>query len=450
MIYEKNSQNIIKKQTGIREQSGFSLIHILVVIFVLMVIWGAVRLGRSLFVKSQPLIDYVAMSNELSRPEDFDPNQNAWPDLKIAFDNLIDMPNDLTPVYKLWPDDMNQAQLKLAADWLSQNEKTIPLLTLAAAKKYSWHPVESKSNRMGDIWLPELRSYRTSAQFLTVKAKFLAVDNDLPASLGLLQTTYKIGSFLTGHKSLIEQLVGISVRHLALNASIEVIYYTNPSEQMLADFQKAISQIKSEYPSTLTFESERLLFLDELQRGFDDEKSIWAMMENIKSAYDVDSNNITKESTLEVYEEAYAYINSVIDKTPFEFEKIGAEEQILRIAKKNPFVHLVMPAFLQVIRLSSRCSAQADALILILAIERFKIQNGIYPDSLYALENAGFIDKIPLDPFSPNPLVYRKTGDSFILYSFAEDMDDDGGKHNEKWTDGDYVFWPVQKNAVNE
>ena len=42
--------------------------------------------------------------------------------------------------------------------------------------------------------------------------------------------------------------------------------------------------------------------------------------------------------------------------------------------------------------------------------------------------------------------MYKRTDESFVLYSFGSDFDDDGGKPS-KWghgdEGGDQVFWPV-------
>ncbi|MFA5291878.1 MAG: hypothetical protein WC496_02460 [Phycisphaerae bacterium] len=59
--------------------------------------------------------------------------------------------------------------------------------------------------------------------------------------------------------------------------------------------------------------------------------------------------------------------------------------------------------------------------------------------------------KMPFDVYRNGPLTYRKTDTGFILYSFSEDRDDDGGKMGVSkegkpymWnSEGDAVFWPV-------
>ena len=69
------------------------------------------------------------------------------------------------------------------------------------------------------------------------------------------------------------------------------------------------------------------------------------------------------------------------------------------------------------------------------------------------LFEAGYLKKLPMDPYSDSPLVYKKTDDDFILYSVGYDFEDDGGEvyrdnkgRVRPWGDeGDAVFWPVRK-----
>ncbi len=59
--------------------------------------------------------------------------------------------------------------------------------------------------------------------------------------------------------------------------------------------------------------------------------------------------------------------------------------------------------------------------------------------------------KLPMDPYSDGPLVYRKTESGFLLYSLGINLTDDGGKLGigrdskpRMWMDnGDWIFWPV-------
>ena len=62
-----------------------------------------------------------------------------------------------------------------------------------------------------------------------------------------------------------------------------------------------------------------------------------------------------------------------------------------------------------------------------LALKLFKNRTGEYPENLEALV-PGILGKIPLDPFTGAPLVYRRDGPGFIVYSLGSNERDDGGR----------------------
>jgi len=61
-----------------------------------------------------------------------------------------------------------------------------------------------------------------------------------------------------------------------------------------------------------------------------------------------------------------------------------------------------------------------------IALERFKLAHGNYPDSLNVLAPE-FIQALPNDIIGGQPLKYRRTKDSFVLYSVGWNEKDDGG-----------------------
>lgn len=52
-------------------------------------------------------------------------------------------------------------------------------------------------------------------------------------------------------------------------------------------------------------------------------------------------------------------------------------------------------------------------------------RNGFYPDSLAGLQSVGW--PVPLDYYTGQPLIYRRQGEGFMLYSVGPDLKDDGG-----------------------
>ena len=65
--------------------------------------------------------------------------------------------------------------------------------------------------------------------------------------------------------------------------------------------------------------------------------------------------------------------------------------------------------------------------ITAVALKRFQLKHGQFPDSLSAL-CPEFLAAVPVDPMDGNPLRYRKNDDgTYLLYSVGEDGVDDGG-----------------------
>jgi hypothetical protein len=65
--------------------------------------------------------------------------------------------------------------------------------------------------------------------------------------------------------------------------------------------------------------------------------------------------------------------------------------------------------------------------ITAIALKRFQLQNGIFPEKLSEL-TPEFLSSVPLDPIDGKPLRYKKNSDgTFLLYSIGDNDVDDGG-----------------------
>jgi hypothetical protein len=62
-----------------------------------------------------------------------------------------------------------------------------------------------------------------------------------------------------------------------------------------------------------------------------------------------------------------------------------------------------------------------------LACRLYKNRTGQYPENLEALV-PGILKDVPVDPFTGKPLIYRREGEGFIVYSLGSNERDDGGR----------------------
>ncbi len=60
------------------------------------------------------------------------------------------------------------------------------------------------------------------------------------------------------------------------------------------------------------------------------------------------------------------------------------------------------------------------------ALEIYRNKERNYPQRLDQLK--GILDEIPVDPFTNEPLKYRRTEEGYVVYSVSDNLVDDGGE----------------------
>jgi len=407
-------------------------------------------------------VDYVAKLNELAkagRPEEL----NAAPFYKKAFELCVEKPEKLKKLdYKAWPDDLTAEQREALQTWVRQSSKALTQLKKGTQKPHYWP--EYRGTSMMGIVLPQLRQAKTLAIALCSRAKLEAVKGDYKDAFSDLLACYQFGMHFTGPKTLIEQLVGIAIRALPVNATFQILDKQEPDSDLLKDFQQKLS-LRQESP--IDFTAEKFSAYDIIQTIFTDdgtggghipELSIEQKENRPDSVMKVLLSVLTEEQirvltkldrreTSDLTDKLYQYFGEVAQSTPWQLHSQGKDVQkaVEEMTKENPLLHT--PAVGRVVELSYRSEIETQALISTIAILRYKAHKGQYPQNLEKLIEAGYLKNLPMDPYSDKPLIYKLTEDNFTLYSLGADFDDDGGAPS-KWGEGekggDQVFWPVQ------
>jgi len=406
-------------------------------------------------------INYVDKYNEISKPAGYDPNNNAAPYYQKAINLIEDVP-DIKDLFRKWPGDMNDAELKEAEDLVKSNAQIIEYLTEASQKPYYWIECRAKNNNLFEIALPELTKIKFGVQLLILEAKLKAYQGQTEPALKLVTTCYKIGTHYGPSKVLIEQLVGIGISQIALNTGFQILDKTEISPELLENFQHQIEELSHARNPIIDFTAEKIVFYDQVQRIFTDDgqgnghlygttffESPYRYVLRLFKPELRRQLKIARKDTIELADKMYDYLDWASGKLPAELhkeqkdpDKIAAE-----MVKGSYILKILVPAFGQIIKTSYRFQAHTKGLLTTIAILRYKTDKGEYPQKLDELVAAGYLNELPIDPFSGGPLVYKRVNNDFTLYSFAEDYDDDNGSHDPKWAsggDGDYVFWPVE------
>ena len=117
------------------------------------------------------------------------------------------------------------------------------------------------------------------------------------------------------------------------------------------------------------------------------------------------------------------------------------------------FARLLLPGLSGALTKFSAEQVQVDETIIACALERYRLANGNYPETLAALAPK-YVASVPNDVISGEPLKYHRTDEGkFILYSVGRNGKDEGGKavfKKDKKTpvleEGDWV-WPMYPYA---
>ncbi len=87
---------------------------------------------------------------------------------------------------------------------------------------------------------------------------------------------------------------------------------------------------------------------------------------------------------------------------------------------------ITVPSLSRAIELWGRRTGLVRSAIAALAVERYRLERGAWPESLAVLVPE-HLPKVPLDPFDGQPLRYRRTDTGIIIYSIGEDGYDNEG-----------------------
>jgi hypothetical protein len=451
----------------------FQALAAMIILLILYIAW---------FLSGKPVIttDYIAQLNKFVRPS-ADDSLNAYPLYNKAIRTLVDT-NDVIGFLKTNFYDANDEQKNLVSQWLAKNDASLALVAKGATLPYCWQNYQSNDaeQSMMTVLMPDLAPSRQIAYALCWRAWLNAQSNDFNSAFQDIETCYRLGRHYRGEKILVEQLVGMAIKGLALRTSRQILDSCKIESSALAGFQQHLQTLIDGDNFRPDFSLEKLCAYDEVQRCFTDSRFgpshlypkrfigfLESSSENPKHEPMVDlilalkfSPNIlfspTKTETIATINAFYEFFNENFSKTParLKTEGIDLDFQINRIANNNIFFKFLSPSLARVNIIGFRNKIDAESTPLIIALVRYRQDTGAFPESLDKLVEQGYIKQVPVDPFSDKPITYRKTDGNFLLYSWGSNLKDDGGQiardENGKaktfCDEGDWVFWPVKKN----
>ena len=381
---------------------------------------------------------------------------------------------------KDWIGELNEKELSLLQQWVSDNAQALEYLRQAAEKPHCWWHRQAKDNIAIAALMPELNSLRKLTQLTCWQAQLKAYNGDIEAAFRDLLSCYRTVIHFKGPRSLIEQIVAIASQAITVKNAFVILNNQQIDDPLLKDFQDELEVLMGRDFHTMDYKVESFMGLDFIQRCYTDDgdgsghlipgraKEYWKLMDHYDTENDLaeyarflamslaaaDREQMTRE-----FQKYYTAAQQWAPKTPWQLKKENVDTEMgmdewsdFRRARYWPLTAFA-PALTKASELSHRTKVQTEALVATIAAIRYKRVHGDYPENLDRLLEADLLRELPMDPYSDKPLVYKRTADGFTLYSLGPDFDDDGGEVSrdatgriERWpADGDVVLWPVAK-----
>jgi hypothetical protein len=284
--------------------------------------------------------------------------------------------------------------------------------------------------------LPDVQEHRTAVQILSLEAERLARDGRHGAALQLIPAMLNVGRGMDGEPFLISALVRIACDAVAVRRLERTLALGVPRGG-LADVQ--VSLLKEAEGDVFwgPLRGERALMdrlFTNLRTGVVPPSAALVLGGPLSSTRPTTVQARLMDWTyqpflandhavcLETFTQMYAVRvvpepqqRAALNAVPI--PEAGLGTQITRLLL--PAVDKLHDASLRH-RAMMRCAGAA------LAVERFRLQNDRWPDSLTELP-VDLLRTIPLDPFDGLPLKYAKRPDGVTVYSVGFDATDNGG-----------------------
>jgi hypothetical protein len=451
----------------------FQTIGVLILCFTAYVVW---------FFTGKPVVtvNYIAELNRLTRPI-ADESLNASPLFERAVAICPNRPEEKSKFWQRSCIDANEAERQVIESWVQLCANSLSLVAQGVEKPYFWrqHKTSGSPNDDGSmmgISLPGLTKFRNIGQSLCFRAQIQAAKGEYSQAFDDLVVCYKFGKLIgQGEKTIVEQIIGIGTQITAVKNIREILSNYPVGAEELAVLQTNFAEAQTDQEFRLRLLFEKLAMYDEIQRCFTEDRlggghPYLKRLQALTGGGGMGDSEISpdafivrilffhpnKAETRQKADEFYDFLEEASKMSPAELKRksIDLDGQILPMIKGNIFLSILTPALGAVYKTSYRLKADVQSVPVIIAALRFKIDKGQYPEDLAELQQFGYIKEIPIDPFSDQPLVYKKTADNFTLYSIGLNFKDDGGQvyRDEKgilrlwdYEFGDAVFWPVQK-----
>ena len=462
---------------------------------------GAAYVGYLWLAEPTPSVDYIEQINEPIRQ--IAEADRSWPGrrdalLQMAAPPELDQIRTTMPLPgdHTWPEAMT---------WVSQNQHLIPQFIDAAHMPAYGFIYDNKATAdflakralaRGEqtalvvendplapptmsLLLPHLADYRDVGRMLVLAGRNQFYHNDFAGGWTALDAAHRLGNQLMSGQTLIEQLVGRAIMAMTTQEMRRVLFDLRDiiTTEQLAIIQNSQVMTMSLDAMKPNYEGEKLFFHDVVQYVFTDdgngngrlipsqfEKIEWLGQDPSESQMDsfpregrylhIAAVHADRVTTTEKYFELWNKMHERLQLPLFDPRREDADRILDAAFKNEPLgrfnvISTLLPNLSNADASIREGIMETQALRVIAALLRFRLEKGVFPAKLDDLVPA-YLVEIPNDAYSGAELRYDpNTASGPRLYSVGRNKKDDGGSSESvppqpesRPAARDLVYWP--------
>jgi hypothetical protein len=316
-----------------------------------------------------------------------------------------------------------------------------------------------------DMILPHVARLKASSQYLSLHANAALKGGDRETALEDVKLLFRLMEAIRSEPTVISHLVRVALAQIALQpvwegladrqwteADLSVIESELGKLDFLADYHLAMRGERAcnvwavdYFRKAMTYGLEEMVGLGSAPRHFEWEQFIGMAAFQLIPAGWFDQNKL---SLCRLHEK---HLLPLVDKDRRVVPPAASRQaqSVFEHQGWRPYDVLsgmLLPALTRFAEKCARAQSSADLARVACALERYRLGNGQFPETLEAL-GPKFIAKLPRDVINGQPLKYRCTDDGqFVLYSVGWNETDDGGtvgltkQGTPDWNQGDWVW----------
>ena len=329
---------------------------------------------------------------------------------------------------------------------LSKYDSAIEELREAGQRPDSRFPLDYDDEDPAEILLPHLAALKRCCLVLQLRAIAELENGQSEKALDDVKLMLRLADSIRTEPFIISQLVRFANFQIALQPIYEGLAQHKWSDAQLAELNSELAKLDFLAGYELSVRGERAAHIKVIDWLEQKRGRYWELFDMISNDQRNTMNNFYETVDQYLIPKGWFYQNDIVlaqmhqqwnlpavddEQQMVSPEKVAQGDQAIEsINQPTPFnflARLLLPALGNFAKKTAFAQTSVNLARVAVALERYLLAHGEYPDSLNAL-TPQFMEKIPHDIINGQPLHYRRTDDGqFVLYSVGWNESDDGG-----------------------